>query len=73
MNEPIQPDYLMTTEEVRQYLRVKTLRTIYRWVKTGYIPVEGAMGRHLFRKSVIDAWVANGGGPKRKVKGDGNG
>lgn len=67
MNDQTQPDDLMTTQEVRQYLRVKTLRTIYRWVKSGYIPVEGAGKQHRFRRSAIDAWLANGGGPKRKA------
>ena len=48
----------LTTEEVLEYLQVN-LRTVYRLIKTGKIPAVRIGRQWRFRKSDIDAWLAN--------------
>lgn len=48
----------LTAEEVLEYLQVN-LRTVYRLIKTGKIPAVRIGRQWRFRKSDIDAWLAN--------------
>ncbi len=48
----------LTTEEVLEYLQVN-LRTVYRLIKAGKIPAVRIGRQWRFRKSDIDAWLAN--------------
>ena len=48
----------LTTEEVLEYLQVN-LRTVYRLIKAGKIPAVRVGRQWRFRKSDIDAWLAN--------------
>ena len=41
---------------VAKYLGMSK-ETIYRWVKTGYIPVHTVGKKHLFIKEEINLWV----------------
>ena len=49
---------------VAKYL-VASKETIYRWVKTGYIPVHTVGKKHLFCKEEIDLWVLSHKGKRR--------
>jgi hypothetical protein len=54
-------DYLMTIEELRDYLPDNPARqTVYMWVNDRKIPYEKFSKRLYFRKSSIDNWIANG-------------
>ena len=48
----------LTTEEVLEYLHVN-LRTVYRLIKAGKIPAVRVGRQWRFRKTDIDAWLAN--------------
>ena len=48
----------LTTEEVLEYLHVN-LRTVYRLIKAGKIPAARVGRQWRFRKTDIDAWLAN--------------
>ena len=54
-------DYLLTMEDLRDYLPENTARqTVYAWVNDRKIPFEKYGRRLYFRKSDIDKWIANG-------------
>lgn len=50
---------LMTLEETRQYLKLKSKQTIYNWVCNGLIPYHKIGGCLRFIKEEIDNWVKN--------------
>ena len=50
------PEELMTIDEVASYLHVKK-RTVYEWVKKGKIPAIKTVGQWRFKKDKIDAWL----------------
>jgi hypothetical protein len=54
-------DYLMTVTELRSYLpETPAVQTVYDWTFKRRVPYE-KYGKNLyFRKSAIDAWLANG-------------
>jgi len=54
-------DYLMTLEELRIYLPEQPAKqTVYDWIFKRKVPMEKFGKKCYFRKSVIDAWLANG-------------
>lgn len=69
--QPAQPsaeeqDRVMTPQQLHDYLDDHpTIATIYTWSSRGRIPSEKNGKYLLFRKSVIDAWVA-AGRPRRQ-------
>ncbi|HBC06069.1 MAG TPA: hypothetical protein DC046_00620, partial [Rhodospirillaceae bacterium] len=56
----------MTTKELADFLRIKQ-RKVYDLAATGRIPCSRAMGKLLFPRAEIEAWVARG------MAGDGGG
>jgi predicted site-specific integrase-resolvase len=58
-------DYL-TAEQVKERFKV-SLKTIYHWSKNGLVS-ERFMGRHLFRKEVVAAFVPPRGSYQRRSK-----
>lgn len=48
-------DWIMTLEEVAEYLRVKP-QTIYTWAQEKKIPAAKLGREWRFRKSMIDKW-----------------
>ena len=54
-------DYLMTVEDLRDYLPESPARqTVYGWVNDRRIPFDKHGRRLYFRKSKIDKWISNG-------------
>ncbi len=57
--KPVDPDSLLTPEEVATALRVSTV-TVGRWARDGKIPsIELPTGHRRFRRSAVDA-ILNG-------------
>lgn len=50
------PNQLMTIDEVALYLRVKK-RTVYDWLKKDKIPAIKTVGQWRFKKETIDSWL----------------
>ncbi len=50
------PNQLMTIDEVALYLRVKK-RTVYDWLKKDKIPAIKTVGQWRFKKEMIDSWL----------------
>lgn len=57
---------LWTAGEVASYLRV-TEGTINQWAKLGRIPVVKVGSLNRFRRSEIDAWLAENAKPAREA------
>lgn len=55
------PDYL-TTKEVAELLRIKE-RKVYDLASSGVLPCSKAIGKLLFPRDKIDAWIARNAGP----------
>ena len=54
-------DYLMTIEDLRDYLPENPARqTVYMWVNENKIPFEKYGRRLYFRKTDIDRWISVG-------------
>lgn len=51
-------DELLTATEASKYLKV-SIRTLYRWVYAGKIPVARVGRQWRFRKGKLDAWIDN--------------
>ena len=55
MNKPVSP--FMTTREVAELLRVKE-RKVYELAASGEIPCTRALGKLLFQRAAVEAWLA---------------
>jgi excisionase family DNA binding protein len=61
-----QPQDLLTTREVADYLRVKE-RRVYELVRQGTIPCTRVTGKWLFPKAQIDLWLAENAAGEQAV------
>jgi excisionase family DNA binding protein len=50
------PDEIMTLEEVAQYLKLKP-QTVYKWAQEEMIPGAKFGKEWRFRKSILDEWI----------------
>ncbi len=50
------PDEIMTLEEVAAYLKLKP-QTVYKWVQEEQIPAAKLGKEWRFRKSLLDEWI----------------
>ena len=55
----------LTTRELASLLRIKE-RKVYDLAASGQIPCSRAMGKLLFPRKAIEAWIAGGGSLSRK-------
>lgn len=56
IKEGLMREELLTAPELAAYLKVE-LRTVYRYLKAGYLPAIRMGGRWRFRKEEIDQWL----------------
>jgi len=52
----VQPDEIMTVEEVAKYLKVKP-QTVYKWAQDGTIPATKLGKEWRFRRKILDDWI----------------
>jgi len=59
IKEEVMPEKgFLTTDELARLLKV-TKRSIYRWVKDGYLvePIKVANGRNLWPRKEVEEWI----------------
>lgn len=52
----MEPDEIMTLEEVAKYLKMKP-STIYKWAQEGQIPGTKLGKEWRFRRKILDEWI----------------
>jgi len=62
------PD-LLTTRQLAEYLQLSE-RSVYRLLERGELPAARVGGQWRFRKSAVDAWLAQGGAATSEDLGD---